>query len=62
MGDWQNQDIVSIAKVAEVLSLDFNVLVYFSLHITKAKSLNKQLRHYEGNWAMYEILKRFFKS
>ena len=40
----------------------FNFLIYFSLHITKAKSRNKQLRHYEGNWATYEILKRFFKS
>jgi hypothetical protein len=62
VGDWRNRDIVSIAKVAEVVSLDLNFLVYFSLHITKAKSRNKQLRHYEGNWATYEILKRFFKS
>jgi hypothetical protein len=62
MCDWRKRDAVSIAKVAEVVSLDFNFLVYFSLHITKAKSRNKQLRHYEGNWATYEILKRFFKS
>ena len=64
MGDWRNRDAASIAKVAEVVSFYFKFLVYvyFSLHITKAKSRNKQLRHYEGNWATYEILKRFFKS
>jgi len=66
LSDWRNRDAAPIVKVAEVVSLDFNFLINFSLveslHITKAKSRNKQLRYYEGNWATYEILKRFFKS
>jgi hypothetical protein len=54
---------LAVSKVAEVVSLlHFNSSVYFSLHITKAKSRNKQLGYYEGNWPTYEILKRFFKS
>ena len=48
--------------MAEVVSLIFNSSVYFSLYITKAKSRNKQLHYYEGDWPIYEILKRFFKS
>ena len=48
--------------MAEVVSLNFNSSVYFSLHITKAKSQNKQLCYYEEDWPIYEILKRFFKS
>lgn len=62
MSDWRNRDAGPISKVADVVSLNFNFLVYFSLHIIKAKSRNEQLRYYEGNWATYEILKRFFKS
>jgi hypothetical protein len=53
---------VSIAKVAEVVSSFFNSSVYFSLQITKAKAQNIQLGYYKGNWATYEILKRFFKG
>lgn len=61
MDAWQSRDAVDLVKVVEVVSLNFNSSIYFSLHL-KAKSHNKQLRYYKKNWVIYEILKRYFKS
>jgi len=60
--NWHLQDISLVGKVAEVVCFFLKIINYILLCFLKAKSRNKQLECYSGNWATLEIMKTLLKN